>query len=275
MSRLAVVALLVSLFACVSRATIPPNAQELNRTGAEAFAKGDYDTAVARLSVALEYQPRFVEAWVNLGLVELARGDVDAAERRFRHALAIDVDAASAYLGLGLVMERRGDAAAAESSYRRALAIDPGLPEPRANLARLLAARGALDEARDQLQRLVEIRADEPAGWLALAEVLWRLDRPEQASQIVDEACDRLGARPETELLLARRDLQGGALVPAIDRLSALSRVPGPVGRAALGWLAVARCLAGDVAGAVASATSALGRDPDDALAKHVLATCR
>jgi tetratricopeptide (TPR) repeat protein len=275
MRRALFVVLLVVLPACVGRAAIHPNAIELNRSGAEAFAKGDYDTAVARFSIALEYQPRFVEAWVNLGLVELARGDVEAAERRFRHAVAIDGDAAAAYLGLGLVLERRGEPLAAEAMYRRALAIDPGMPEPRANLARLLAGRGALDEARDQLKRLIEVRADDPAGWLALAEVLWRLDRDEEAAEIVEEACARFGVRPETELLLARRDLRRGELEPAIARLGALARAGGPVGRAALGWLAVARCLAGDRAGAEAAATSALGRDPDDALAKHVLATCR
>jgi Tfp pilus assembly protein PilF len=274
MRRLAFVLALV-LSACVSRGTIPPNALELNRAGAEAFAKGDYDTAVARFSVALEYQPRFVEAWVNLGLVELARGEIAAAEERFRHALAIDADSAAAWLGLGLVAERRGDPKAAEASYRRALAIDPGLPEPRANLARMLVARGALDEARDQLKRLVEVRADDVAGWFVLAEVLWRMERDAEASDVVDEAIARFGVRAETELLVARRDLRRGALAEAKVRLERLSRSPDAIGRAALGWLAVARCLEGDVAGAVAAATSALGRDPDDALAKHVLATCK
>jgi tetratricopeptide (TPR) repeat protein len=271
---LAAVSLLVGV-GCVSRGTVPPSALELNRAGAEAFAKGDYDRATACFSAALEYQPRFVDAWVNLGMVELSRGELDAAERRFRHALAIDGDAAGAWLGLGAIAERRGDAKGAEAAYRRALSIDPGLPEPRANLARLLVARGALDEARDQLVRLVELRSDDPAGFVALAEVLWRLDRDQEASEVVDEATARFGLRSEIELLIARRDLKRGALGEAIARLEPITRAPGAIGRAALGWLGVARCLAGDVPGAIAAANAALGRDPDDPLAKHVLATCK
>lgn len=265
---LAVVALLAG---CAPRGAIHPNAVELNRTGAYALAQGDLDTAQARFSLALEYHPLFVEAWINLGLCELARGDVASAEKRFRRALAIDKDAAAAHVGLGVVAERREDAALADKEYRAALAIDPGLAEPRANLARLLVARGALDEAREHLRRLIEAQADDPAGWVALAEVLWRMGREPEASSVIDEALARFGHRPEVEYLLGRRDLEAGDFEEAIARLEVLTKEPGALGRAAGGWLAVARLEIGDVEGAKQAARAVLGRDPEDALAKHVL----
>ena len=261
----------VALAGCASRGAIHPNAIELNRLGAYALAEGDLDTAAARLSLAVEYHPEFVEAWINLGLLELARGDVDTAEARFRRAVSIDRNAAGAYVGLGVVAEKRGDADEGEKMYRAALAIDPGLAEPRADLARLLVARGALDEARDQLRRLIEVQADDVAGWVGLAEVLWRMDRDPEASQVVDEAVARLGDRPETQLLLARRDLRAGAMQEAIARLEPLATTPGAIGRAAGGWLAAARLELGDRVGAATAARAVLDRDPDDALAQHVM----
>lgn len=263
---------LLLVAACAPRGAIHPNAVELNKTGAYALAHGDLETAQARLSLAVEYHPNFVEAWINLGLLELARGDVAMAEKRFKRALAIDKDASGAHVGLGVVAERRGDRPLAEKEYRAALAIDPGLPEPRANLARLLADRGALDEARDHLRRLIEVQSDDPAGWLALCEVLWRMGRDAEASKLVDEAIAHLGDRPEVELLVARRDLRAGEHDEAIARLEPLARTPGALGRAAGGWLAIAKLEKGDVEGARTAAKAVLARDPEDALAKHVIA---
>jgi len=269
MRLVAVLCLLVA--ACSPRGAIHPNAVELNKNGAYALAQGDLETAQARLSLAVEYHPNFVEAWINLGLLELARGDVAMAETRFKRALAIDRDAAGARVGLGVIAERRGDQALAEKEYRAALAIDPGLPEPRANLGRILAERGALDEARDHLRRLIEVQSDDPAGWVALCEVLWRMGRDAEASQLVSEAHAHLGDRPEVELLFARRDLRAGDLDEAIARLGPLSKQPGALGRAAGGWLAATLLEKGDIDGARAAAKAVLARDPEDALAKHVL----
>src|SRR5208282_5769946 len=57
----------VVLTGCTGVAPLPPRAVLLNAAGADALARGDLSTAEAELSVALEYSPRFVEGWVNLG----------------------------------------------------------------------------------------------------------------------------------------------------------------------------------------------------------------
>src|SRR6476659_10145728 len=68
---------------CASVPPLPPRAIELNRHGAAALAAGDLSAAEARLSVAIEYSPRFTEAWVNLGDVELRRGNLQRARKHF------------------------------------------------------------------------------------------------------------------------------------------------------------------------------------------------
>ena len=66
---------ILAVLGCAGQAPLPPKAVLLNETGAAALAAGDLVTADARLSLALEYSPHFVEALVNLGLVEVARTD--------------------------------------------------------------------------------------------------------------------------------------------------------------------------------------------------------
>ena len=66
---------------CKGAAPLPAKAVELNRQGAAALEAGDLETADARFALALEYNPRFVEALCNQGLVELQRGNFRQARR--------------------------------------------------------------------------------------------------------------------------------------------------------------------------------------------------
>src|SRR5438477_12452953 len=70
---------LATTIACAHPAPLPAKAIELNRQGAAAIAGGDLEKAEARVALALEYNPRFTEAWVNLGIIEMTRGNFERA----------------------------------------------------------------------------------------------------------------------------------------------------------------------------------------------------
>jgi len=91
-----------------------PKAVELNRAGTEALSAGDLETAEARFALALEYHPRFVEALVNLGLVEMQRGNFARARLEFERARRINADLAQPHHAL-----RRARRAGAPSRCRR------------------------------------------------------------------------------------------------------------------------------------------------------------
>ena len=92
--------------ACASVPPLPPKALELNRDGAAALAAGDLSTAEARLAVAIEFSPRFTEAWVNLGYVELRRGNLDRAHKDFSKARDLNPDLPAPHHALGLLADR-------------------------------------------------------------------------------------------------------------------------------------------------------------------------
>ncbi|HEX4447562.1 MAG TPA: tetratricopeptide repeat protein [Polyangiaceae bacterium] len=258
--------------ACASAAPLPARAIELNAAGARAVAEGNLPLAEARLSVALEYSPRFVEAWVNLGYVELGRGNFEQARRDFVEARDLNQDIPTPHHALGVLADRQGRGDEAEDHYRAALKVDPGFAPARANLARRLFERGRFDEAREQFARLVEVAPDTLDGWVGEAETLRRLGREGDAEALVDRARDRFGDAPGLRLLLARAQVERGEWREAEALLAPLV---GGTDRARAGaawsWIAIARLGRGDTGGANAAVREALTIDRDDAVARYAL----
>jgi tetratricopeptide (TPR) repeat protein len=270
--RAAVLAALLSSIGCASTAPLPPKAITLNRDGAAALAAGDLVTAEARLAVAVEYNPRFVEAWVNLGLVELRRGNFALARAHLARARRLNPDLPAPHHGLGLLAEREGHDREAEDHYRDALAVDPGFGAARANLGRKLFERGALEDAREQYLRLTEVCPEIVDGWVGLVEALVRLHRFEDADAALARAKERFATHPAIAVLDAERLLREEAWGDAAEELEPLTH-DSDRGRAATawGWLSVARLGAGDTGGARSAAQAALALDDGQPVARYAL----
>jgi serine/threonine-protein kinase len=96
--------------------------------------KRDPDSAEPHFLRALELNPRFTFAMVQLGFVRQVKGDLAGAERWFQKAIELDPES-GAHIGLGSVDLLRGDLAGAEAEYRKAIELDPNSPKSRKNLA--------------------------------------------------------------------------------------------------------------------------------------------
>jgi Flp pilus assembly protein TadD len=267
---------LLCIVGCSSRPPLPPRALQLNEDGAAALASGDLDTAAARLQVAIEYSPRFVEAWTNLGLVELRRGNLDVAHKHLAKARSLNPDLPAPHHALGLLADRRGLGDEAVKHYRQALKVDPGFSPARVNLGRRLFQRGSFDEARDQFLRLTQVEPERLEGWTGLAECLLRLDREPEADEVIGRARERFGDVPEVRLLVARQQLRRGAWLEAESTLAPLTNDPDRAREgAAWAWIAVARLARGDRAGALRAAGEAQAIDREDPVAAHVVAEAK
>jgi tetratricopeptide (TPR) repeat protein len=262
----------VSIIGCATSVPLPAEALALNAAGAQAIAEGQLGVAEARLSVALEYSPRFVEAWVNLGYVELGRGNFEQARRDFLRARDLNQDIATPHHALGLLADDQGRGAEAEEHYRAALKVDPGFAPSRANLARRLFARGQYENAREQFERLIEVAPDAIEGWIGEAETLRQLGRSAQAEDVVARASRRFGDAPALRLLRARQQVERGEWLQAE---ALLAPVAGSTDTARAGaawaWIAIARIGRHDFVGAGEAARAALSIDRDDAVARYAL----
>ncbi|MEB2311866.1 MAG: tetratricopeptide repeat protein [Sorangiineae bacterium] len=266
------VLLVASLSACKGAAPLPPKAIELNRAGVEALAEGDLETAEARFELALEYNPHFVEALVNQGLVELERGNFDRARQLLHRAERLNPDVAQPYHGLGVLAEREHRPDLAAERYREALRVDPGFSPARLNLARLLFDAGMLDRARLEFKRLVEVAPDEPAGYAGLAEALLRLGRVPEAEQAGREGVARFPADAHLIILSARSELRHGRTQRAVELLTPLAVGRDGVAAEALAWLATAELSAQRLRHAAGAAKRALELSPEEPVAVYALA---
>jgi tetratricopeptide (TPR) repeat protein len=272
-----VAALLVLVITgCAHPALLPPKAIALNREGAQALAAGDLELAEARVALALEYNPRFTEAWVNLGLIEMERGDIERARHDFLKARELNPDLPAPHHALGLLSEREGHPEESERRYRAALKVDPGFAPARINLARILFDRGDSEEAREQFLRLTQVAPEFAEGWTGLCESLLRLGRVNEVDDVIARARRRFGRLNELDILEARGLLRAGEFGEAERRLEPLANEldPKQAGRAAA-WLAIARLASGKLSGAEKAAELASSLDPDDHVAAYAVAAVR
>jgi Flp pilus assembly protein TadD len=259
------------LVGCTSVPPLPPQAVTLNQRGAEALAAGDLETAEASLSVALEFSPKFTEAWVNRGYVALLRHDFVGARKYFIQSRDLNADLAAPHHALGLLAQARGIVSEAEAHYRQALKVDPGFVPARSNLARLLFQRAAYALALEQFRRLSEVSPDALDGHLGLVESLLKLAREDDADDALVRARTRFGDTPELLLLVGRQLLRREAYVEAEAVLAPLTKdEDSSRAAAAWSWIGVGRLGRYALGEARTAAAEALLLDRHNAVARFV-----
>ncbi len=257
---------------CSSRPPLPPQAIALNDEGIGYLAVGDLETADTRFRLALEYNPHFVEALVNLGLVELERGNFSRAGQLLERARRINEHVAQPHHGLGVLAERVGDREDAAAHYRAALAVDPGFAPTRLNLARVLFDANELYHAKAEFAKLTQVAPDLAEGHAGLAETLIRLGRRREAERIVQSQASRFPESTGLQVLLARSELRSKQIARAVQRLNHIALRGDGDAALAYSWLAIAELAQGRPAHAVGAAKRALALDADSRVARHALA---
>jgi tetratricopeptide (TPR) repeat protein len=105
---------------------------------------------------ALEIDPEFADAHVNLGRQYHEAGELGKAEAHYRDALRLDPGDATAHFNLGVLLEDRQRPDEAVHAYEQAIARDPELADAYYNLGLLLEKQRRRPEA---LKHLMAARA--------------------------------------------------------------------------------------------------------------------
>lgn len=88
--------------------SLPADAWTLNYLGLVLHAQGQHPQAKEMLAKAVRLSPQNIEAWINLGNVELALGDLDACETALKTALGKSPDSAPLVINLADVLSSKG-----------------------------------------------------------------------------------------------------------------------------------------------------------------------
>ena len=137
--------------------TSPRSVKVRSNLGAELMRRGSYDDARKELARALEIDPEYHPARVNLAQCHLDVGDVAGAEREIRRVLASRTDDPVALFQLGEVLLRAGRFEEAEEVFRELRAMRPESGEVHGRLGVVLESRGLWAEAESELVEAIEL----------------------------------------------------------------------------------------------------------------------
>ena len=130
---------------------------------------GENQLADESFARALQINPRDADTLHNRGWTLCQRNRFDEAERQFEQALALPNyrDPLRTWLAQGVCQARAGKLEQAERSIQRAYELDPGNPTTALNLSEVLYRRGDYERARFYIRR-VNGQSD-----LSNAQTLW------------------------------------------------------------------------------------------------------
>jgi Flp pilus assembly protein TadD len=106
---------------------ISESAEEARKLAAEAFAEGDWDTALYMFVQAVNLDPEDSHSLYAIGAIHENRGNMELAARAYQGVVAIDPSHALAQQQLGAAQLRAKDLEAAKLSLGTALQTDPTL----------------------------------------------------------------------------------------------------------------------------------------------------
>lgn len=142
---------------------------------------GNSQEAIESFWAALEIDPDFPAALLNLGNVYLATQQVAKAETSFRRLLEIDGKHADGCNSLASLLTGQGRTSEAVELFERSLESRPGHPEALVNLGRLLGKLGRYEEAVGHLRQATEVCPADPVLHRDLGHALQQLGQYEEA----------------------------------------------------------------------------------------------
>ncbi len=187
----------------------------------------------------LETAPDHPRALHYAGVLAHQQGRNDEALALIERSLALAPDQADWCSNLGIVLQSDNRLDPAIASYRRAIAIDPDHANAHNNLGVLLRATGQPTEAEAAYREAVRLDPEHIDAYTNLGILLNGLQRTEEAAACY---CKVITLRPKH--------------------------------REARKLLALAHCMLGEIAKAVTIFEEWLEEEPEDPIARHMLAAC-
>jgi len=163
-------------------AKCPGNARARTNLGFALQQAGRWQDAVGQYEQALQIDPDYVDAHLDLASILLALGRPQEAAVQCRDALRILPDYIGARVNLGNALLQMGQVPDAIVEYEHALRIKPDFVEAHNNLGNALAYQGRLPEAVEHWEQALRLQPDYADAHINLGMTLLRSGRfPEAA----------------------------------------------------------------------------------------------
>ena len=129
---------------------IPDKARKEFERASSLTGEGKAEQAIAHLRKAIEFYPRYLMAYNDLGAQLLDLGRLAEAEEALRRALSIDSGAFNPTLNLGILLYKKREFAEARTILEKAVSLQAQSPAARLYNGLALAATSEVDRAEKE-----------------------------------------------------------------------------------------------------------------------------
>ncbi|PYR52612.1 MAG: hypothetical protein DMF89_02135 [Acidobacteria bacterium] len=150
---------------------LPTNATGNKFRGAEDIERGDYESAIASFSRAIQLDRGDAEAYKSRGYAKNLTGDHKGALADYQTAIKLTPFDAGAYVGSGYTKDRLGDFEGAIADFDRALTFDPNDTEAYIDRGGTYDKLGDEDHAVEDLTRALQLDPKNGRAYLKRASL--------------------------------------------------------------------------------------------------------
>ena len=167
--------------------------------GAEELLAGNRVGALKWLEIAVQLDPAWSHAWLNLGVVRRRTGDLEGAEQAYRKGIEADPDHMQLYSNLSTLLRLRGETDSAGELLRLLDRRSNRNPFAYLALGDSALEDGRMEEARRFYRRALHLNRNDAESKAAMG--LWELaaERPDRArvwlerAERIDRESERVG----------------------------------------------------------------------------------
>jgi tetratricopeptide (TPR) repeat protein len=196
----------------------PRRMEARNNLGIALRQKGSVDKAISQYQMALQINPNYAEAHNNLGIALADKGNVDEAITHYQMALQINPNYADAHNNLGIALRQKGSVDEAITHYQMALKINPNDAEVHNNLGIALRQERRVDEAITHFQTALRFKPNYAEAHCDLGIALRQKGRVDEAIAQYQMALQLNPALVEAHYSLGIALLQKGRAAEAISQ---------------------------------------------------------
>ena len=161
---------------------LPMNARARNNYGQTLYVDAkDTDGAIAEYKEAIKANPKFYEAYYNLGVAGAKKGLYEEAILCYQKALKLHENYPQANNNYGNALRELGRMEEAKPHYLKAIEQDPGFAEPYSNLGNILQEEGDISAAIAYFQKAIRINPDYAEAQCNWGNALAQQNRMEEA----------------------------------------------------------------------------------------------
>jgi len=132
-----------------------------NSVGIFYYRMGDIDKAASEFNASLKYNPRNVNALLNLGTMYYLKGDLAVASSKLKEALVLDPGNVRVHNALGAIYLAEGQYNESETELKKAISTAPYFGDAHNTLGAVYYATGRYEQAVSEFEKALEIKKSE------------------------------------------------------------------------------------------------------------------